>query len=200
MHNSGARRIRPRRLPINHRDVMAMPSQRGGNRQPHRPSTHHQHLGHGYPKRSNTIRRHRRDESRRRQLWANASPRLKANDRSRGKLTVGSVQPWATTSEEWPIRKLTSAPTFATWRTKPPPRCASGASWGLARGGSTSAATKPNESSALAACVPPWFPGARKTGHAQPDPWGGAVWQLDRGVYDVTVRVDAGGRRHGTHP
>jgi hypothetical protein len=32
-------------LPIDHRDVMAMPRQRGGNRQPHRPGPHHQHFG-----------------------------------------------------------------------------------------------------------------------------------------------------------
>jgi hypothetical protein len=41
VYDGGARRIRPRRLPINHRDVMAMPGQRGGNRQPYRPRTHH---------------------------------------------------------------------------------------------------------------------------------------------------------------
>jgi hypothetical protein len=40
-----ARGIRPCRLPIDHRDVMAMPGQRGRNRQPHRPRAHHQHLG-----------------------------------------------------------------------------------------------------------------------------------------------------------
>jgi hypothetical protein len=42
VHNSGARGIRPCRLPINHHDVMAMPGQRSGNRQPHRPRPHHQ--------------------------------------------------------------------------------------------------------------------------------------------------------------
>jgi hypothetical protein len=45
VHNGGARRIRSCRLPINHCDVMAMPDQRGGNRQAHRPRTDHQHLG-----------------------------------------------------------------------------------------------------------------------------------------------------------
>jgi hypothetical protein len=45
VHDSGARGIRPCRLPIDHRDVMAMPGQRGGNRQPHRPRADHQHLG-----------------------------------------------------------------------------------------------------------------------------------------------------------
>ena len=45
MHDSGSRGIRARRLPIDHRDVVAMPGQRGGNGQPRRPCTHHQHIG-----------------------------------------------------------------------------------------------------------------------------------------------------------
>ena len=45
MHHSGARGMRRCHLPIDHRDVMTMPDQRGSNRQPHRTCTHHQHLG-----------------------------------------------------------------------------------------------------------------------------------------------------------
>jgi hypothetical protein len=45
VHDSGARGMRRCALPIDHRDVMAMPGQRGGNGQPHRPGAHHQHFG-----------------------------------------------------------------------------------------------------------------------------------------------------------
>src|SRR4029453_7209748 len=45
VHDGGARRIRSCRLLINHCDVLAMPGQRGGNRQSHRPRPYHQYLG-----------------------------------------------------------------------------------------------------------------------------------------------------------
>jgi hypothetical protein len=45
VHDRSARGVRPFRLPIDHGNVMTVPGERRGDRQPCRPGTYHQHFG-----------------------------------------------------------------------------------------------------------------------------------------------------------